>query len=575
MGKYKRRGYYEKYPEKRIDGYVGYSGWDDICEHLRSVISNHANGIIVAEFYPGVNTSEIIENLKNLGGIMINAEECMIEDEKYHALIKPYLTDDRVFGVMNTLRLEDVYSEEKILVMRRKIQSMEGVKVIYGTGASLITDWDLLIYFDMTRWELQCRFKNGASNWHTNNSDEDRLKKYKQGFFVEWRMADRRKRQILDKINYIVDTVQPNKPNMVCGDGFRAGLKRFATEPFRLKPYFAPEVWGGQWMKEVLDLPKEEENYAWAFDGVPEENSIIMRFNDVRLELPSINVVFYYPKLLLGERVYARFGAEFPIRFDFLDTMGGGNLSLQVHPTTEYIQNTFGMHYTQDESYYILDCEEGVNVYLGLKENIDKEEMLSQLEKAQNGEILFDADKYINTWPVKRHDHFLIPAGTIHCSGTDTMVLEISATPYIFTFKLWDWGRVGLDGKPRPVHLYHGKNVINWERTTKWVKENLINRFEIIHEDDTYKEEKTGLHEYQFIETRRYTLWGRAKLEGNGSVSMCNVVDGKGIIISSPDNSFEPYIVNYAETFIIPASIKKFSFEPLEGTAMVLRATIR
>lgn len=572
MKKYRRKGYYDKFPEKKIEGYVGYSGWDEICKHLRSGISD---GVIVAEFYPGVNTTEIVENLKSLGGYMFNAEECMIEDEEYHELIRPYLTDDRVFGVMNTLRLEDVYSEEKILAMRNKIQNTGGLKIVYGTGASLITDGDLLVYFDMTRWEIQCRYKNGAGNWHTDNAGEDRLKKYKQGFFVEWRMADRRKRQLLDKIDYIVDTVQPGKPNMVCGDGFRAGLKRFATEPFRLKPYFAPEVWGGQWMKEVLDLPKEEENYAWAFDGVPEENSIIMRFGDVRLELPSINVVFYYPKLLLGERVYARFGAEFPIRFDFLDTMGGGNLSLQVHPTTEYIQNIFGMHYTQDESYYIMDCEDDVKAYLGLRENIDKEEMFFELDKAQRGEAFFEAEKYINSWPVSKHDHFLIPAGTIHCSGADMMVLEISSTPYIFTFKLWDWGRVGLDGKPRPVHLNHGKEVINWDRTTEWVRNNLINRFEVIHEDDTYKEEKTGLHEYQFIETRRYTLKGKVNLAGNGSVSMCNVVDGKGVRISSPDNSFEPYIVNYAETFIIPASVRAFTFEPLDETAMVLRATVR
>ena len=76
------------------------------------------------------------------------------------------------------------------------------------------------------------------------------------------------------------------------------------------------------------------------------------------MELPSINVVFHQPRELLGERVHARFGAEFPIRFDFLDTMDGGNLSFQVHPLTDYIQQHFGMPYTQDESYYMLDAGE-------------------------------------------------------------------------------------------------------------------------------------------------------------------------------------------------------------------------
>ena len=167
--------------------------------------------------------------------------------------------------------------------------------------------------------------------------------------------------------------------------------------------------------------------------------------------------------------MHGRFGAEFPIRFDLLDTMEGGNLSLQVHPLTEYIQEQFGMHYTQDESYYILEADEEKDpaVYLGVKTGICPEEMTKVLETAQKGGPAVDAGKYVNRIPVKKHDHLLIPAGTVHCSGADTVVLEISATPYIFTFKLWDWGRLGLDGKPRPINISRGEKVIQ-ERRTGW-----------------------------------------------------------------------------------------------------------
>jgi mannose-6-phosphate isomerase class I len=90
-------------------------------------------------------------------------------------------------------------------------------------------------------------------------------------------------------------------------------------------------------------------------------------------------------------------------------------------------------------------------VYLGLKEGVDRERMIADLRAAQEDDTQFDTDKYVNKWPAKKHDHFLIPAGTPHCSGKN-LVLEISATPYIFTFKMWDWGRLGLDGRPRPIH---------------------------------------------------------------------------------------------------------------------------
>ena len=201
-------------------------------------------------------------------------------------------------------------------------------------------------------------------------------------------------------------------------------------------------------MKRTFNLPAEKANYAWSFDGVPEENAIILSFGKDTVKIPAINLILTNPLPLLGEHVYGRYGAEFPIRFDILDTMEGGNLSLQVHPLTGYIQHAFGMNYTQDESYYILADSEDSSVYLGLKNGIDRDEMEKDLLSAEKGETSFDAEKYVNKFRAKKHDHFLIPAGTVHCSGKGTVVLEISATPYIFTFKLWDWGRTGLDGKP-------------------------------------------------------------------------------------------------------------------------------
>lgn len=571
----KNYGNYDKAPTKTVAGFPACSGYGEIVRTLKEAAAGQTHPVIVLETYPEVNVGEILAGLKELDAIFLNAESCMVSDREYQDYIRPFLTDDRVFGIMNTLNVEDFYRTEAVKLMREDIAAANKPVVVYGVGASLVWTEGILVYADLARWEIQCRFREGLPNWKSRNGTVPKLAKFKQGFFVEWRMADRLKRRLFDRIDFLLDTNVPGKPRMVCGDGFRAGLRLFGREPFRLVPYFAPEVWGGQWMKEICDLDRESPNYAWAFDGVPEENSIYMRFGDVRIEVPSIDVVFYQPRQLLGDRVHARFGDEFPIRFDFLDTMGGQNLSLQVHPLTEYIQNTFGMHYTQDESYYILDCEENAVVCLGLKEGIRKEDMMAELEEAQRGVRPFPAEKYVNQWPVKKHDHFLIPGGTVHCSGANTMVLEISATPYIFTFKLWDWGRVGLDGIPRPVHLNHGGKNIQWDRTTGWVRENLVNQIQVLSEEPGVRVERTGLHEREFIETRRYTLTAPCELECEGGVSVCNVVDGKGAVVESTDGSFAPYEVHYAETFIIPASVKKFTIRPLDGPVMILRATVR
>lgn len=222
------------------------------------------------------------------------------------------------------------------------------------------------------------------------------------------------------------------------------------------------------------------------------------------------------------------------------------------------------MHYTQDESYYILDAEPGASVYLGTIDGIEPSEMLTALERAQQGDQDFEAEQFANKWPANKHDHFLIPAGTIHCSGAEAMVLEISATPYIFTFKLWDWGRLGLDGKPRPIYLEHGKNVIDWNRGTEWTRGNLINRFEPIAKGEDWLEERTGLHEMEFIETRRHWFTGVVHHHTGGGVNVLNLVEGDAAVVESPTDEFEPFVVHYAETFIVPASVGHYTIRPLE-----------
>lgn len=327
-------------------------------------------------------------------------------------------------------------------------------------------------------------------------------------------------------------------------------------------------------MKRVCGLDPEKDNYAWSFDGVPEENSICFDFGETRLEMPAMNLILRHPKELLGQKVYARFGAEFPIRFDLLDTMGGQNLSLQVHPTTDYIRRNFGMAYTQDESYYILDAEEGACVYLGLKEGVKVEDMIADLEAAQQDSKPFNAEKYINRIPAKKHDHFLIPAGTIHCSGKGAVVLEISATPYIFTFKLWDWGRLGLDGRPRPINIGRGAEVIA-ERRTDWVMENLVNPVCTLADDEHYTEEHTGLHELEFIETRRFTIRDRAEIDCHESVNVLNFVEGTACLVESADGSFDPFEVHYAETFIVPECVGKYRLRAVGGPVKVMQAYVR
>jgi mannose-6-phosphate isomerase class I len=544
-------------------------GWDAIAVRLRKVIAGQMKKkvILVVECYPGVDAVAVSHELATRlqPTLMISASEAMLPPGKIDSLVAPFLGgDDPVFGFLSGLTLPQFFDEERLSTFRTQVeQANEGLVLIVGYGASLISEGDILIYADLARWEAQLRFRrNEADNLGVENRTAPASLQYKRAFFVDWRVADRWKRPLISRWDFVLDTHSPCGPKLAKGEAVRRGLREAASRPFRVVPFFDPGVWGGQWMKEVCDLDRTAVNYAWCFDCVPEENSLLLDFGGTRFEIPSIDLVFDQPRALLGEAAHARFGDEFPIRFDFLDTMGGGNLSFQVHPLTEYIRQHFGMPYTQDESYYMLDAGPDAKVYLGLRDGVDPAAMKRSLELAQTGVVPFPADEYVNVFPARKHDHFLIPAGTVHCSGAESMVLEISATPYIFTFKMWDWGRLGMDDKPRPIHLAHGLANVQWERDTEWTKRQLVNRFEPLGAGAGWREERTGLHELEFIETRRHWFTGTVAHDTGGGVNVLNLVQGEEAVVESPTGAFEPFVVHYAETFIVPAAVGAYTIRP-------------
>lgn len=537
-----------------------WNNYDEIAEELNKQF-NDGKKTITLECYPGVNLLELEKQLlsKLTDARLVKADDYAYDAETVTNRIAANMTEDRVFGIMSHATLNDFYPEYEVKQVQKELAEEKKRIVVYGTGAAIIQPQsDILCYADLTRWEIQKRHRAGMSNWKAANEKEDNLKKVKRGYFFEWRIADRLKQQLTEQIDYLIDTNIPEQAKMVDGTSYPVALDQIVEQPFRLVPYFDASVWGGQWMKKEFNLDSEKENYGWAFDGVPEENSLCLNFSGTEIEIPAINVVHQRPIALLGKKVQARFGNEFPIRFDYLDTVGGGNLSLQVHPRVDYIQDKFGMPYTQNESYYILQASEKSTIYLGVKEGTEKAELFNELRKAEKGDYRFPDEKYINCFPVKKHDHYSIPAGTIHCGGPDTVVLEISQTPYIFTFKLWDWERLGLDGVPRPVHLAHGVENVNTDFDTTWVQENLINPVETLHKDSERRVEKTGLHELEFIETHRHWFKKEVIVDVHQSVNMLNLVEGETITIESLNNSFEPFEIHYGETFIVPETIKEY-----------------
>ena len=570
-----RKPNYDKFPATAVSGPI-FLGWEAIREQLRSL----GGKLLLLDCYTGVLEEEVLEALKADFDRIILTRDLMKDEAEVRRLTQPFMTDDCLFGYVTNLRMGDFFDEGKLAMASAEVtKCADKTVLVLGPGAALLDrEGAVLVYADMARWEIQLRSRRHlVKGLGVDNRADAPSIQYKRGLFIDWKVLDYYKDKLFGRVDWWLDTNDSCLPKLIGRDTFIEGIEKTAHKPFRVVPFFDPAPWGGQWMKEVCDLDRDRDNFGWCFDCVPEENSLLLDVDGVKFELPSNDLILLRSREVLGEPVEARFGKDFPIRFDFLDTMGGGNLSLQVHPTAQFIREEFGMPYTQDESYYLLDAEPGACEYLGLKKGVDRGQMLHDLRAAQRGEMVFDAEKYVNRIPAKKHDHYLIPGGTIHCSGAGSMVLEISATPNIFTFKLWDWQRLGLDGKPRPINVERGSKVIDWGRDTDYVMKHLANHFSPVASGEGWSEIRTGLHPNEFVETHRTEFTVPVEFETRGGVQVLNLVEGEEAVVESPSGAFEPFPVHYAETFIIPACLGEYVIRPARegGKCMVIRAWVR
>jgi mannose-6-phosphate isomerase class I len=260
-----------------------------------------------------------------------------------------------------------------------------------------------------------------------------------------------------------------------------------------------------------------------------------------------------------------RFGYEFPIRFDLLDTFDGGNLSLQCHPRPAYIQRYFGERFTQDETYYILDCKPGARVFLGFCAGIDPADFRAQLERGQREAVPVEVERFVHTQPAHPHDLFLIPNGTIHCSGANNLVLEISATPYIFTFKIYDWLRLDLDGKPRPLNVTRAFENLRFERNGERVRAELIARPKVLSQGEGWRRLHLPTHAEHFYDVHRFEFTHGVEAETEGSCQVMNVVEGEAVLVETPNGRQQRF--SYAETFVVPAGAQRYRLTNLGAQA--------
>ncbi len=541
---------YDLYPTFALESGTVHLGFEALAARLsgeRTIILDGATGVMWEDFRTRLDTE-----LRHLGlePVWTNITAAHKAPEDIEALVQPFLGDDPVFGTRFTGSLLDFFERDRLAAFQP--DSNADINLLYGVGASLAGWAGLLGYLELPRNELQFRARAGLPTNLAAPTPLEPKAAYKRSYFVDWTVLNAHKANILERIDLLVDTQRPDEPSFIGGSNLRTALTQMSRRPIRARPWFEPGVWGGQRIKQLVsELPQDAPNYAWSFELITPENGLLLESDGVRLEVGFETLMFHAHEAVLGEAA-GRFGFEFPIRFDWLDTIKGGNLSLQCHPRPAYIRQHFGEQFTQDETYYILEAEPEATVYLGFQAGIDPLEFRGELVRSQMHHAPLDIERFVRRHRAAQHDLFLIPNGAVHCSGEGSLVLEISATPYIFTFKMYDWLRLDLDGKPRPLNIERALENLRFEYAGETVRETLIAKPTLLQRGDGWRIVHLPTHEAHFYDVHRLEFSDSLEVAANGQCHVLALVEGASLMIETSGGARTRY--HYAETFIVPAA---------------------
>lgn len=556
-----------------------------IKKELVSKLFNKSNKILVIDGYPTCNFDVIVKMFSNVK--LINMRDIYKDEKEIYNMLKSYLPEDRImdpvllYGKLFTDGLKKLMNEDKLLNLIDSLKNTSEKIIVYGHG-SLIKEIrelaDIKIYMDVSPKEAAIRAKKGL---YINIGDK-KARPFKElmrrNYYVDFENETLLRKELVQQnaLDYYIFADKDDSLVFSPFSTMNVLFDELVKRPFRCKPVYLEGVWGGYYMMRMRNLPKQMKNCAWIFDMIPSEVSVVIEANNTQIEVPYYTFVHARGVKLMGQDCVNYFHGYFPIRFNYDDTWhANGNMSIQCHPYHDYVRKENNELGRQDESYYIVEAAEGAKTFLGFNEDINPDDFMKEVFESEKTGTPIDYLKYVNAVTSTPGTQVLIPAGTIHSSGRNQLVLEIgSLTIGSYTYKLYDYMRKDLDGNPRPIHSRHGDNVLQKYRKTNWVNSHLVKRAKGFDDNDTILTQTVG--ESPLLYFKLMTTQFLDKYEDNtkNSFHVLTVTNGEKVRISSKTNPEYNFIANYLDIIVVPQNIGEYVIENLGNQPVTIHKTL-
>ncbi len=549
-----------------IDGYVS-APLSEFCGAIS--IAASLNGKSFDIYNADMNKSEQDMDL-------LVADHLPSDREKDPVLLYGKIYKDGYKGLFDNEKVENT-----INTITKFKDGKKGVLLVYGNGVlfeRLVDLFDYKLYLDMTPKRTVLNIKSGKTHNFGTAKRNTYVQMLRRAYYIDFEAACELRGDLLrnNMIDCYIAADSFEEMRLVPVDTLRQLFELMLSYPLRCRPVYIEGVWGGQYLKKIRNIPDDVKNIAWVFDMIPLEVSIVADMDGLQLEFPYFTFVQSTGKNLMGEVAYKKFGGYFPIRFNYDDTFhSSGNMSIQVHPGEDYITENYGDFGRQDESYYIVHTAQDAKTYIGFREGVDVEEFIEGIKKSENDGLPIPHDDYVYSKQSIPGQQYLLPAGTIHASGRNQVILEIgSLTVGSYTYKLYDYVRKDFDGKPRPIHSYHGNKVLDKLCSENIAEAELIPLRTLIREGDGFKEFIVGEHEKIYFSLRNVIFSEKYDDNTDDKFHVLVLVDGEKVMIKSLKAPNKYFIQNYLDMVIVPASFGEYEVINMGTGVVTIHKTI-
>ena len=523
--------------------------------------------------------------------------ECFKSGKEIDDMIDPLLIWDTeidptlLYGKIYKGGYEGILDEEKTKAFEEKVAGLRNgsgkVVAVYGYGCLIprFRDlYDVKCFFDLTPKTSILRIRRGEYSNIGKERPDLVNRVIRRCYYCDFEMSVCSRRELLrnSAIDFYFLSDDPQNIQMLPFGAFADICAQLVKYPFRAKPCYLEGVWGGSYMKKLRNLPDKMRNAAWVFDFIPMEVSVLVEVGNEKLDINFCSFVCKEGVNLMGEGCVNKFHGYFPIRFNWDDSYHStGNMSIQCHSGSAYNREHYGEFGRQDESYYVCVTGHDAKTFIGFRDDADIPQFFREIEAADKEHKPCDYMKYVNYEESRPGLQVMLPAGTIHSSGRNQVILEIgSLTIGSYTYKMYDYLRLDFDGKQRPIHTRLGEENVAQHRRASVIHDPespdyIVQKPRVAVEGDGWKEIILGENEQLYFSLRRLDFEKTCRQDTCGErFHVLSLVDGDQVLVRSVAHPERCFKMDFLDIVCVPADMDEYEIVNLGKEPVMVHKTM-